>query len=196
MANDDHSAGKYLLDSIALHPVIGVALLIGVLFFMFQTVFWAGAAPADAIADGFRGELLPSPETTGAVFFAAASRGLMRWGEGGIPFSSTPARHMGGWVRLRSDVSYDKVTEAHLLALVDAWPPAVLSHLSKPAPGSSLTWTIEFVHPIPSLTTHDWCLYRAEIEHALDGYGHIAARLWTADGQLLALSRQTTTVFD
>ena len=120
----------------------------------------------------------------------------MRWGEGGIPFSSTPARHMGGWVRLRSDVSYDKVTEAHLLALVDAWPPAVLSHLSKPAPGSSLTWTIEFVHPIPSLTTHDWCLYRAEIEHALDGYGHIAARLWTADGQLLALSRQTTTVFD
>ena len=120
----------------------------------------------------------------------------MRWGEGGIPFSSTPARHMGGWVRLRSDVSYDKVTEAHLLALVDAWPPAVLSHLSKPAPGSSLTWTIEFVHPIPSLTTHDWCLYRAEIEHALDGYGHIAARLWTADGQVLALSRQTTTVFD
>ena len=81
-------------------------------------------------------------------------------------------------------------------AHLDAWPPAVLSHLSKPAPGSSLTWTIEFVHPIPSLTTHDWCLYQAEIEHALDGYGHIAARLWTADGQLLALSRQTTTVFD
>ena len=35
-----------------------------------------------------------------------------------------------------------------------------------------------------------------QIEHALDGYGHIAARLWTKDGQLLALSRQTTTVFD
>ncbi|MDX5371045.1 MAG: thioesterase family protein [Pseudomonadaceae bacterium] len=120
----------------------------------------------------------------------------MRWGEGGMPFSNNPSRSMGGWVRLRSDVSYDKVSEVHLLALVDAWPPVVLSHLSKPAPGSSLTWTIEFVHPIPSLTTHDWCLYRAEIEHAADGYGHIAARLWTADGQLLALSRQTTTVFD
>ncbi|MEO4046613.1 thioesterase family protein [Pseudomonas sp. CAU 1711] len=120
----------------------------------------------------------------------------MRWGEGGMPFSNNQSRSMGGWVRLRSDVSYDRVSEAHLLALVDAWPPVVLAHLSKPAPGSSLTWTIEFVHPIPSLTTHDWCLYRAEIEHAADGYGHIAARLWTADGQLLALSRQTTTVFD
>ncbi|MBN8849886.1 MULTISPECIES: ferrous iron transporter B [unclassified Sphingomonas] len=43
----------HLLDSVALHPVIGVALLLGVLFIMFQMVFWAGAAPADAIADGF-----------------------------------------------------------------------------------------------------------------------------------------------
>ena len=120
----------------------------------------------------------------------------MRWGQGGMPFSNTPSRQMGGWVRLRSDVSHDRVSEAHLLALVDAWPPAVLSYLKSHAPGSSLTWTIEFVHPLPSLTTHDWCLYQAEIEHALDGYGHIAARLWTKDGQLLALSRQTTTVFD
>lgn len=119
----------------------------------------------------------------------------MRWGEGGMPFSGNQARHMGGWVRLRSAVSDDRVSEAHLLALVDAWPPAVLAHLNKPAPGSSLTWTIEFVHPLPALTTRDWCLYRAEIEHARDGYGHIAARLWTADGRLLALSRQTTTVF-
>ncbi|HSC81975.1 MAG TPA: thioesterase family protein [Pseudomonas sp.] len=120
----------------------------------------------------------------------------MRWGLGGMPFTSTPSRDMGGWVRLRSDVSYDQVTETHLLALIDAWPPAPLSHLSKPAPGSSLTWTVEFVQPVPKLTTHDWCQYRAEIEHARDGYGHIAARLWSPSGELLALSRQTTVVFD
>ncbi|MGL4315311.1 MAG: acyl-CoA thioesterase [Pseudomonas sp.] len=120
----------------------------------------------------------------------------MRWGLGGMPFSGNPSREMGGWVRLRSDVSYDRITEAHLLALVDAWPPVPLSQLTKPAPGSSLTWTVEFMHPIPKLTTHDWCLYRAEIEHARDGYGHIAARLWSPSGELLALSRQTTVVFD
>lgn len=120
----------------------------------------------------------------------------MRWALGGMPFSGNPSREMGGWVRLRSDVSYDRITEAHLLALVDAWPPVPLSQLTKPAPGSSLTWTVEFMHPIPKLTTHDWCMYRAEIEHARDGYGHIAARLWSPNGELLALSRQTTVVFD
>jgi len=78
---------------------------------------------------------------------------------------------------------------------VDAWPPAVLSHLGKPAAGSTLTWTVEFVQPLLELDTLDWCKYRAVIEHARDGYGHVAAALWSADGRLIALSRQTVTVF-
>jgi acyl-CoA thioesterase len=119
----------------------------------------------------------------------------MRWAFGGMPFSNNPSREMGGWVRLRDQDSAEPVNEAHLLALVDAWPPAVLSHLSAPAPGSSLTWTIEFVQPVGELSTLDWCLYRAQIEHARDGYGHVAAALWSPKGELLAISRQTVAVF-
>jgi acyl-CoA thioesterase len=119
----------------------------------------------------------------------------LRWAVGGLPFSATTSREMGGWVRLREDTQDQTLTEAHLLALVDAWPPALLPHLSQPAVGSSLTWTIEFVQPVPILSTLDWCQYRAVIEHARDGYGHVAAALWTAEGQLIALSRQTVTVF-
>jgi ferrous iron transport protein B len=44
---------SHALDAVALHPVFGVGLLFIVLFVMFQMVFWAGAAPADAIAAGF-----------------------------------------------------------------------------------------------------------------------------------------------
>jgi ferrous iron transport protein B len=44
---------SHALDAVALHPVYGVALLFVVLFVMFQAVFFAGAAPADAIAAGF-----------------------------------------------------------------------------------------------------------------------------------------------
>jgi acyl-CoA thioesterase len=102
---------------------------------------------------------------------------------------------MGGWVRLREHDPVEVLTETHLLALVDAWPPAVLSHLKAPAAGSSLTWTIEFMQPLPALTTLDWCMYHAEVEHARDGYGHIAAGCWSPSGELLALSRQTVTVF-
>ncbi|MHA6493315.1 acyl-CoA thioesterase [Pseudomonas borbori] len=119
----------------------------------------------------------------------------MRWAIGGMPFTANKSREMGGWVRLRGEAETQVVNEAHLLALVDAWPPAVLPHLSTPAPGSSLTWTIEFVQPLTALTTLDWCIYRAQIEHARDGYGHIAAALWSPAGELIAISRQTVSVF-
>ena len=118
----------------------------------------------------------------------------MRWGIGSLPFSNKPDRQMGGWMRLRDAVE-EPVTEAHLLALVDAWPPATLPWLSKPAAGSTLTWTIEFVQPVASLSTLDWCRYCAVIEHSRDGYGHTAACTWNAAGELLAVSRQTVTVF-
>jgi acyl-CoA thioesterase len=118
----------------------------------------------------------------------------MRWGLGGLPFSNTPSPAIGGYVRFR-DLEVGPASEAHILALVDTWPPALLPHLSRPAPGSSLTWTIEFVQPGPELSTHDWCLYKAVIEHARDGYGHTAAMLWSPGGDLIAISRQTVTVF-
>lgn len=119
----------------------------------------------------------------------------MRWGVGGMPFTNNKSRQMGGWVRLRGGHEAQVLSEAHLLALVDAWPPAVLQHMQSPVPGSSLTWTIEFVQPLQPLSSEDWCQYLADIEHARDGYGHVAAGLWSAKGELIALSRQTVTVF-
>lgn len=118
----------------------------------------------------------------------------MRWAEGGLPFSGNPARVMAGWVRFR-DERPARLDEAHLLALVDAWPPVLLSHLRGPAASSSLTWTIEFIQPMPELAGEQWCQYRAEIEYASAGYGHIAAQFWCPQGRLLAISRQTVTVF-
>jgi acyl-CoA thioesterase len=38
-------------------------------------------------------------------------------------------------------------------------------------------------------------VYRAVIEHARDGYGHTASALWSPQGELIAISRQTVTVF-
>lgn len=119
----------------------------------------------------------------------------MRWAVGGMPFTNTPRRRMGGWVGFRTEAGERPVDESDLLALVDAWPPATLPYLRRPAPGSSLTWTIEFVQPVPRATTCDWFQYLAEVEHSRDGYGHIAARLWSPDGELMALSRQVATVF-
>jgi acyl-CoA thioesterase len=79
-----------------------------------------------------------------------------------LPFTGNTSREMGGWVRLRGDVKEEAVTESHILALVDAWPPALMPFLKKPAMGSTLTWTIEFVQPLLELSTLDWCKYLAK----------------------------------
>jgi len=119
----------------------------------------------------------------------------MGWAVGALPFTGQGGREMGGWVRLAGDVPDEPVTETHLLALVDAWPPALLPLLSRPAAGSTLTWTLEFVQPLPAVSTLQACQYLAVIDHARDGYGHVAANLWAPSGELIAISRQTVTVF-
>ncbi len=117
----------------------------------------------------------------------------IRLGFGDFPFSNSQAREHGGWMRFKTDEG--DIHEAHLLGLVDVWPPAVLPLLKERAPASSLTWTIEFVQPVPDIGNTEWLLYKADIEHARDGYGHTAASVWRQDGTLVAISRQTITVF-
>ena len=115
------------------------------------------------------------------------------YGIGSLPFSGATTRDMGGWVRFSEDRG--AITPMHLLGLIDAWPPATLPLLTDRAPSSSLTWYVEFLQPLPDIQPGDWLLYKATLDHALGGYGQTQARLWTRDGELLAISRQTVTVF-
>lgn len=190
---------EILREGKAVSQVLGRAVQHGETMMLIQGSF--GAPRASTIA--VQAEPAPSFKPVADLPLFPFMAGLMpeylkfiemRWAMGGLPYSNTRSRTIGGYARLQ-DVENETLTEAHLLALVDTWPPAVLPHLSKPAPGSSLTWTIEFVQPLPELTTHDWTQYRATIEHARDGYGHVAAGLWAPEGELIAISRQTVTVF-
>ena len=112
---------------------------------------------------------------------------------GALPYSGISETRFGGWVRFRD--CDDAVTVGHLLALIDAWPPAVLQMLSELAPASSLTWTLELMEPLSQCRAGDWWKYLAEIEQAGDGYAVIQAKIWDAEGKPVALSRQTVTVF-
>ncbi len=113
---------------------------------------------------------------------------------GAMPFSGQPLREFGGWMRFSNE--QQPITIGLLLGLVDAWPPALLPHLKTPAPASSLTWSIEFPQPLNTeLMSSDWWQYSAYIDYAADGYGHTHAHIWDAQGQLVAISRQTVTVF-
>ena len=92
------------------------------------------------------------------------------------------------------------LTEAHLVALIDSWPPATLQKLKSVAPCASITWSLELLDS-PSagdapLQANDWLYYEVDIAEAHGGYAHTTARIYRADGSLLALSRQLVVVYD
>lgn len=117
----------------------------------------------------------------------------MRWAFGNFPFSGKPDREMGGWMRFREPG--ESMSDAHLIALIDAWPSPLLQHLKQRTPASSMSWSLEIVHPRPDMQADEPLLYRAIIDQAGAGYGHTHATIWNREGELIALSRQTVTVF-
>ncbi len=122
----------------------------------------------------------------------------MRWVFGGLPFFGKGTREMGGWWRWgdMADVELiPELSEAHYVALTDAWPPAVLPLISKPAPASTMTWTMHFAQPVAAFS-NNWQLYRATVDHASSGYGQTQAHIWDKQGQLIAVSNQLVAVFD
>ncbi|RRV05163.1 thioesterase family protein [Pseudomonas sp. v388] len=189
-----------LREGKAVSQVLGRAMQKGQVMMLMQGSFGAARESVVTVAAGAAPQLRPVEDCQELPFISGVMPAYlrfmeMRWALGGLPFSHTPSPAIGGYARLRDQQLAEPMNEAHILALVDTWPPALLPYLSKPTPASSLTWTIEFVQPQPALTTQDWCTYHAVIEHARDGYGHTAATLWTPGGELVAISRQTVTVF-
>jgi acyl-CoA thioesterase len=117
----------------------------------------------------------------------------MVWSEGGFPFSGQDKPDFMGSVRFR-DTSVPFTLE-HFVALVDTWPPSVLPMMTTLAPASTLCWTLELLEEALDPDPAAWWHYRVCTDLAADGYGHAGARLWAADGRLVAVSRQTVTVF-
>ena len=117
-----------------------------------------------------------------------------RYTLGKMPFMGSTQKEMGGWIKLREE-STQAISVAQILALLDAWPPAVFSMLKKPASGSSLTWNISFVDLTEDCSASDWWQYLADIQSSANGYSHIDGTLWDKHGKVAVISRQTVSVF-
>lgn len=117
-----------------------------------------------------------------------------RYTLGKMPFMGSTQKEMGGWIKLREE-STQAISVAQILALLDAWPPAVFSMLKKPASGSSLTWSISFVGLPEDCSASDWWQYLADIQSSANGYSHIDGTLWDKHGKVAVISRQTVSVF-
>jgi acyl-CoA thioesterase len=114
--------------------------------------------------------------------------------DGSIPFSGKATSHYHGFMRYKKPPK--QFSDAHIVSIIDAWPPTLLQMLKWPAPASTVCWNLEFLHPHRPIKPHDWLAYKASTRQAGDGYGHTEATIWDADGEVIALSRQTIAIFD
>ena len=113
--------------------------------------------------------------------------------KGGWPFTGKKDSDIHGWMRFKEQ-PYD-FSDAHLIALIDIWPPTVLQMLSWPAMASTMSWNLEFIHPHQKISGSDWFAYQAHTRQAVDGYAHTEANIWDKHNSLVAISRQVVAVF-
>jgi len=119
----------------------------------------------------------------------------MRWSEGGLPFSGHASPHMKGWIRLRDADDASLIDPALVLALVDAWPPAVVARCNGPANLSTMTWAAGYRPVNEAIRADGWWAYQADTLSSGDGYAHIRSTLWTPQGEAIAFGQQTVAVF-
>ncbi|MBV8049355.1 MAG: thioesterase family protein [Paludibacterium sp.] len=115
-----------------------------------------------------------------------------RWWEGGIPFSGAKTPGNRVLLRQRDEGALD---EAQIVALADAIPPAALSMVSAPTPGSTLSWALEFVRHPAAVPSEGWWRVDVDLVAARDGYSNQDTHLFGPDGELVALARQVVAVF-
>jgi len=80
-----------------------------------------------------------------------------------------------------------------IVALLDAWPPAVYPLLDAPAQARTLSWTIHFTSD-QSWEPGEWLYFRSHATVARDGLAHTTGTLQHADGTLLATMKQLIAV--
>ena len=104
---------------------------------------------------------------------------------GDAPFTRSARGEVGGWLGLREDRPVDA---AALVVLADAWFPAAWPRLKQFAPAPTIDLTVHFRAPLPVPDT--LLLGRFTSTLVRDGFFEEDGQLWTADGTLVAQSRQ------
>lgn len=111
---------------------------------------------------------------------------------GAGPAPAGTGGHLGGYVRSLDAARFDV---SLIAALIDSFPAPILTMLTAPAPVSTATWMVNFTHARSTQTIDDFCRLEADTQSVGEGYGSVDAKLWDAQGKLLALSQQLVVEF-
>jgi acyl-CoA thioesterase len=110
------------------------------------------------------------------------------------PFSGGATADLAGWIRLAEPTPLDPPVVA---ALADAWVPAVFAKVTEPVAVPTVDLTVHFRNPVPSgLAPDTWCYVRFTSRLAAGGFVEEDGEVWSADGTLLAQSRQLAVLLE
>ncbi len=118
-----------------------------------------------------------------------------RFCHGAIPYSASDDASVGGWCRLED--AEGPVDTAQAAALLDIWPPAVLTTVGEPMAAATISWQLLFETPLPlpGAKADDFHLVTSSTTRAGDGYAEQQSSLWTEDGHRLGRSQQLVAIF-
>lgn len=135
-----------------------------------------------------------------------------RWAGGAIPYTGSTPRPLSMWARLREAAPGDDpgpgdaplpaaldaahAREANVVALCDLPPSPAMAMLTQRAPGASLTWLLELLADPREADPRAWLMLHTEARHAAAGYTSQTARVWDDARRPVAVSHQTTAIFD
>lgn len=113
---------------------------------------------------------------------------------GTAPYSGNPVAEARGWVRFAEPAPLDAAAFA---ALLDVWPPAVLTTLAPPRSSASVDLRYDLLQPLPlaGAADDDFYAFRCRILHWRAGHGIDEGELWTRDGRPVARIRQLRAIF-
>jgi len=83
-----------------------------------------------------------------------------------------------------------------VLALLDVWPPALVTVMKSFSAGSTASWTVDFVSREIQGLVSAWWSYEVHAVAASGGYGQTQAWLWDPEGRAIARSTQLVAVFE
>ena len=109
---------------------------------------------------------------------------------GAIPFSKSENLRTGGWIRAKGDSLID---DEKILALLDAWWPALVVGMKSPRPMGTISFTADLSLTEP-FEQEDPCMIESNSLEVKEGYSIETNLLWSAEGVLLAKAQQNVVI--
>jgi acyl-CoA thioesterase len=108
------------------------------------------------------------------------------------PFTSGAAPEYRIWFRHRDPNAWDGIVP--LIALADAPPPPAMVMFPRPAPISTMTWSLDMLSDAPA-TKDGWWLIGSKTETSHQGYSTQAMMVWDSDLRPAIAHRQNVAIF-